>query len=65
MGKVRKRFRYDIASTGEFNYNAMHDKSLYGFEHPDGTTEQLEANIRAEIMLPQVDSERHHYQLLT
>ena len=29
MGEVRKRIRYDDTSTGEVNYNAMHDKSLY------------------------------------
>ena len=29
MGKVRKRVRYDDTSTGEGNYNSMHDKYLY------------------------------------
>ena len=29
MGKFRKRVRYDDTSTGEGNYNSMHDKSLY------------------------------------
>ena len=47
MGKVRKCVRYDDTSKGEGNYNAMHDKSLYEVEHPDGTTEQLESNIIA------------------
>ena len=65
MGKFRKRVRYDDTSTGEGNYNAMHDKSLYEVEYPDGTTEQLAANIIAENMLSQVDSEGHHYQVLT
>ena len=46
---------------GEGNYNAMHDKSLYKVEYPDGTTEQLVANIIAENMMSQVDSEGHHY----
>ena len=49
MGKFRKRVRYDDTSTGEGNYNAMHDKSLYEVYYPDGTTEQLAANIIAEI----------------
>ena len=65
MGKGSKRVRYDDTSTGEGNYNAIHDKSLYEVEYPDGTTEQLEANRTAENMLSQVDSEGHHYQLLT
>ena len=43
----------------------MHDKSLYKVEYPDGMTEQLAANIITENMLSQVDSEVHHYQVLT
>ena len=43
----------------------MHGKSLYEFEYPDGTTEQLAANIIAENMMSQVDSEGYHYQVLT
>ena len=65
MGKVSKRVRYDDTSTDEGNYNAMHDKYLYKVGYPDGTTEQLAANIIAENMLSQVDSEVHHYQVLT
>ena len=49
MGKVRKRVRYDDTSSGKVNYNAMHDKSLYEVEYPDGMTEKLAANIIAEI----------------
>ena len=62
---VRKRVRYDDAITGGVNYNAMHDKSLYEVEYPDRTAEQLAANIIAENMLSQVESEGHHYQVLT
>ena len=65
MGKVRKRVRYDDTSTGGGNYNAMHDKSLYEVEYPDGTTDQLAANIVAGNMMSQVDSEGHYYQVLT
>ena len=43
----------------------MHDKSLYKVEYPDGMTEQLAANIITENMMSQVDSEVHHYQVLT
>ena len=43
----------------------MHDKSVYEFEYPDGTTQKLTANMIAENMLSQVDSEGHHYQVLT
>ena len=65
MGKVRKRVRYDDTSTGKGNVNAMHDKSVYEFEYTDRTTNQLAANIMAENMLSQVDSQGHHYQVLT
>ena len=43
----------------------MHDNCLYEVEYPDGTTEQLESNITAENILSQVDSEGHHYKVLT
>ena len=65
MREVRKRVRYDDTITGEGNYNAMQDKSLYEVEYPYGTTEKLAANIIAENMISQVDSEGHHYQVLT
>ena len=56
MGESRKRVRYDDTSTGEGNYNAVHDSYVYEFEYPDGTTEQLEAYILAENMLSKVGS---------
>ena len=65
MGKVRKLVRYDDTSKGKGNHNAMHDKYLYEVEYPDGTTEQPEANIIAENVMSQVDSEGHHYQVPT
>ena len=43
----------------------MYDNSLCEVEYPDGKTQQLTANIIAENMLSQVDSESHHFQLLT
>ena len=65
MGKVSKCVRYDYTSTGGVNYNDIHDKPLYEVEHPDGITDQLAADIIAENMMSQVDSEGHHYQVLT
>ena len=49
----------------EGNYNAMHDKSLYEIEYTDGTMQQPVANIIADNMMSQVDSEGHNYQVLT
>ena len=65
MGEVSKRVIYDATSTGEGNYNAMHDKSLYEIEYTDGTMQQPVANIIADNMMSQVDSEGHNYQVLT
>ena len=65
MGNVGKHVIYDDTSAGEVNYNAIHDKYLYEIEYTDGTTEQLAANIIAENMMSQVDSEGHKYQVLT
>ena len=65
IGKVIKRVRYDDTVAGEGNYNSMHGNSLYEAEYPDGKTEQLSANIIAENMMSQVDSEGHRYQVLT
>ena len=38
-GKARKRVRYDEKSTDNRNYNAIHDKTLFEVEYPDGTIE--------------------------
>ena len=65
MRKVRKRVRHDYTNIGKGNYNAIHKKSVYEVEYNDGTTDQLEANVIAKNMLSQVDSEGHHYQVLT
>ena len=65
MGKIRRCVRYYDKSTGKCNYNVINDKSLYEVEYPDGTTKQLAANIIAENILSQVDSEGNHYQVLT
>ena len=43
----------------------MHDKSVYEVEYPDVTMEKLIANIISETIISLVDSEGHHYQLLT
>ena len=65
MVNVRKHVKYDESSTGKGNYNPMNDKSLYEVEYPDGTTEQLAANIKAENMMSQIDSDGNNYQVLT
>ena len=62
--KINKLVRYYDTSTGKASYNVIHDNSIYEIEYPDGTMEQLAANIIAGSMLSQVDSEGYHYQVL-
>ncbi len=64
MGKVTKRLTNgDTNNPG--NYNPMLDHSLYEVAYPDGTSEKIMANIIAENMMSQIDSEGRHYQLLS
>ena len=65
IGKVSKRVRYDDTVAGEGNYNSMHGNSLYEAEYPYGMTEKLAANMISENILSQVESEGHHYRVLT
>ena len=43
----------------------MQDTHIYQVGYLDVTTEQLTANTMYDITLSQVDSEAHHYQILT
>ena len=63
MAKVRKKVRSDNHNDGK-NYNPILDSSVYEVQFSDGTTEEIAANVIAECMLSQVDSEGHHYQIL-
>ena len=64
MGKVTKRLT-NANNNNPGTYNPMLDHSLYQVTYPDGTSEKIMANIIAENMMSQVDSEGHHYQLLS
>ena len=63
--KINKLVRYYDTSTGKASYNAIHDNSIYEIEYPDGTMEQVAANIIAKNMMSQFDSKGFHYQVLT
>ena len=43
----------------------MNDNSVYEVLYTDGTTDQVTDNIISGHMLSKVDSEGHHYQVLT
>ena len=49
---------------GTYNKNPILDTRLYDVMFPDGTVCQYAANIIAENMYSQVDSNRHHTVLL-
>ena len=46
------------------SYNPILDTSEYLVEFPDGSTKEITANIIAESMFSQVDSEGRHFQIL-
>jgi hypothetical protein len=62
MAKVMKKVINADRNKGN-NYNPMIDESVYEVTFSDGTTEELAANVIAENMYSNVDSEGHHYQL--
>jgi hypothetical protein len=49
---------------GSFNENPILNTIVYDVEFPDGAMKQYAANLIAENMYSQVDSEGHHYSLL-
>ena len=63
MAKVRKKVVSSDANDGS-NYNPILDSSVYEVQFSDGTTDEVAANVIAECMLSQVDSEGHHFQIL-
>ena len=65
MAKFIKRVKgNDGNPVGTQHNNTMLDTSEYTVEMYDGSSQEITANIIAESMLAQVDSEGHHYQLL-
>ena len=65
MAKVIKRVKgNDGNPIGTKHSNPVLDSSEYVVEMSDGSTQELTANLIAESMYSQVDSEGHHYQLM-
>ena len=64
MTKVIKRVKgNNVNLVWTRHNNPMLDTSEYTVEMSDGSSQELTANIIAESMFTQVDSEGHHYQL--
>jgi len=63
MARVRKKISSD--DRNEPNYdNPLRDHSTYEIVFPDGTTDEVEANIIAESMVSECDPEGRQYKLL-
>ena len=45
-------------------YNPLKDHSIYEIVFPDGTTDEVEANLIAECMVSECDQEGRQYRML-
>ena len=64
-GRVTKRARHDDGTPiGRTHPNPFLDSSEYIVEHPDGTCGQYAANVIAENLFTQVDTEGNRFQVL-
>lgn len=64
MAKVIRKTKAADQNPEKGAYNPLSDHSKYEVKFPDGSSEELTANVIAENMLSNCDSEGHHYQLL-
>ena len=65
MGKVKGRSLDPHGNvTGSYNENPLLNSIIYDVEFPDGQVKEYAANILAENMLSQVDSDGHYRALL-
>ena len=66
MAKVVKRIKDNNGTpVGTSHENIFNNHSLYEVKYPDGETAELEYNVIAENMMSQIDSEGHHYQVIS
>jgi len=63
MAKVKKSVKSDDRNDPKF-YNPLRDHSVYEVEFPDGTTDDVEANLIAECMVSECDPEGRQYPML-
>jgi len=61
MAKVKKKIKN---RNNPKSYNPLRDFSVYEIQFPDGTTDELEANLIAECMVSECDPEGRHYRML-
>jgi len=63
MAKVKRKVKSDDKNDASF-YNPLRNHSIYEIEFPDGTTEEVEANLIAECMVSECDPEGRQYRML-
>ena len=64
MAKVVKKTLDNDTNVSSKAYNPLQDHSRYEVVFPDGHTDELTANVIAEAMLSNIDTEGRHYSLL-
>ena len=64
MARVVKRLKGNDQNPHGAPYNPILDQSKYLVEFSDGTTKEIYANLIAESMFSDIDSEGHHYRIL-
>ena len=62
IARVKKKVRSDDKNTPDY-YNPIRDHSVYEVQFPDGTTDEVEANMIAESMVAECDSEGRRFQI--
>ena len=62
MARVKKKIMSNDRN-GSDHYNPIKDHSKYVVQFPDGTTDEVEANVIAESMITECDPEGRHYKL--
>jgi len=63
MARVKKKVTSNDRNEARY-YNPLRDHSRYEIEFPDGTTEEVEANLIAECMVSECDPEGRQYRML-
>ena len=64
MAKVKKKLSSNDKNSPNY-YNPLRDRSRYEVQFPDGTTDEVEANVIAESMVAECDPEGRQYQIFS
>ena len=62
MARVKKKLSSNDRNSSNF-YNPLWDHSKYEVQFPDGTTDEVEANVIAESMVTECDPEGRQYRM--